>query len=87
MKAEVLTCTCFLSDQLHVPHPPPHHAPTPPVKQERRKREAKAKADEAASELHNIDNIDKDSEKHYILSVSTVKDPEIIRKPTLKSLL
>ena len=56
-------------DQPHFPHspPPPHHAPAPPVnkkkclsqlrRQERRKREAKANADEATSELHNIDNI------------------------------
>ena len=33
------------------------------TRQERRKREAKANADEAASEPHNIDNIGEDSER------------------------
>ena len=46
--------------------------------QERQKREAKANADEAASEPHNIDNIDEDNKKrqkkHYILSVSSAKE-------------
>ena len=49
------------------------------TRQERRKREAKANADEAASELHKIYNIGEDSEKHAILKK--------LVKPTLESLL
>ena len=44
------------------------------TRQERQKREAKGNADEAASELHKIDNIGEDSEKHAILSVSTANN-------------
>ena len=55
--------------------------------QEQQKREAKGNADEAASELHKIDNIGEDSEKHVILSVSTAKKLKKLVKPTLEGLL
>ena len=57
------------------------------TRQERQKREAKRNADEAASELHKIDNIGEDSEKHAILSVSAAKKLKKLVKPTLESLL
>ena len=59
------------------------------TRQEWQKREAKGNADEAASELHKIDNIGEDSEKHDILSLSTAKNlkKKKLVKPTLESLL
>ena len=47
---------------------------------ERRNLEAKGNADEAASELHKINNIGEDSEKHAILSVSTAKKLQKVSK-------
>jgi hypothetical protein len=76
-------------DQPHFPHPPSpahHPSPPPPVKrkspsqlrrQERRKREAENKADEA---IPNINIISKDNENHLSTGVPTSKETEIVEK-------
>ena len=55
------------------------------TRQERRKRETKGNADEAASEIYKIDNIGEDSEKHATLSVSTAKKLKKLVMPTPES--
>ena len=89
---DVLTCTCLLSQVIQISSLCPF-SPSPcscasckeevslaATHQERQKREAKGNADEAASDLHKIDNIGEDSEKHAILSVSTPKKLKKVSK-------